>query len=415
MTDTRATSARSEAVVVAYLGFIGALLAFGIDTALPAFDEIRDEFGLADGSGEVSLIVTAYFLGMAAGQLPVGPLSDRFGRRPILLGSLALYIAGAIGATLAGDFETVLASRFIWGIGASGPAVISYAIARDLYDGDQMARVLSLVMAVFLVGPTVAPLIGEGLIALLPWQAVFAGAAVLVGVGVIWTLGFDESLPVERRRPIQPASIGRAIRTTLTHRASTGYLAAMTFSYGAFFVFLGSSQPIVDEVYGRPEWFAATFAVVSAIQGVSVWRVSRIVERVGTARVARLAYLTNLVAYVLLTVAAIATDGVPAFGVWVVLIALASTAGTIVSTSAVSLNLQPMERIAGTAAAVRGVATLGLGSVLASFIDRQIDDTITPMAVGGLLYCAIGLAILLWAERGSLEVVDPDARTHVPA
>jgi DHA1 family bicyclomycin/chloramphenicol resistance-like MFS transporter len=397
-------------MVVAYLGFIGALLAFGIDTALPAFDEIRTAFDLADGSGEVSLVVTAYFLGMAAGQLPVGPLSDRFGRRPVLLGSLTLYIAGAIGATLATDFTAVLASRFVWGIGASGPAVISYAIARDLYDGDQMARVLSLVMAVFLVGPTIAPLIGEGLIAVLPWQAVFAAAAVLAAVGGLWTLRFDESLPPEKRRPIQPASIGRAIRTTLTHRSSTGYLVAMTFSYGAFFVFLGSSQPIVDEVYGRPEWCAATFGLVSAVQGVSVWRVSRIVERVGTARVARLAYITNLVAYVGLTIAAVASDGVPAFAVWVALIALASTAGTIVSTAAVSLNLQPMERIAGTAAAVRGVATLGIGSVLASLIDRRIDDTVTPMAVGGLVYCAIGLAVLLWAERGSLAVVDPDAR-----
>ncbi|MEM9464185.1 MAG: multidrug effflux MFS transporter [Actinomycetota bacterium] len=414
MTDVRSRSARSEALVVAYLGFIGALLAFGIDTALPAFDEIRDEFDLADGSGEVSLIVTAYFLGMAVGQLPVGPLSDRFGRRPILLGSLALYILGAIGATVAGDFTTVLISRFVWGIGASGPAVISYAIARDLYEGDQMARVLSLVMAVFLVGPTVAPLIGEGLIAVLPWQAVFGGAAVLAAVGMAWTLRFDESLPPEKRRPIQPASIGRAIRTTLTHRASTGYLAAMTFSYGAFFVFLGSSQPIVDEVYGRPEWFAATFAAVSAVQGISVWRVSRIVERVGTARVARIAYVTNLGAYVLLTIATLLADGVPGFAVWAVLIALASTAGTIVSTAAVSLNLQPMERIAGTAAAVRGVATLGLGSILASLIDRQIDDTITPMAIGGLVYCAIGLVILLWAEGGSLEVVDPDRGRHTP-
>ncbi len=190
MTDTRVMAARSDAAVVAYLGFIGALLAFGIDTALPAFDEIREAYDLADGSGEVSLVVTAYFLGMAAGQLPVGPLSDRFGRRPILLGSLALYVVGAVGATLAPSFGAVLVSRFVWGLGASGPAVISHAIARDLYDGDRMARVLSLVMAVFLIGPTIAPLIGEALIALFPWQSVFAGAAVLAVVGITWTARF---------------------------------------------------------------------------------------------------------------------------------------------------------------------------------------------------------------------------------
>lgn len=410
MTQTAPATARSEALVVAYLGFTGALLAFGIDTALPAFDEIRERFDLADGSGEVSLVVTAYFLGMAAGQLPVGPLSDRFGRIPVLQVSLALYILGAIGATLSTDYDAVLASRFVWGIGASGPAVISYAIARDLYDGDQMARVLSLVMAVFLIGPTVAPLIGEGLIAVLPWQAVFGAAAVLALIGMVWTARFGESHPPELRRPIEPASIGRAVRTTLTHRASTGYLAAMVFSYGSFFIFLGSSQPIVDEIYGRPEWFAATFGFVSAVQGITVWLVSRRVEDFGAERVATVSYAVNVVAYVVLTVAAVLADGVPPFVVWVLVITLASTAGTIVSTTAVSLNLQPMERIAGTAAAVRGVATLGVGSVLASVIDRQISDTITPMAVGGLLYCLVGFGILLWARGGSLAVVDPDAR-----
>ena len=139
VTATASTRVRSEAGVVAYLGFTSALLAIGIDTALPAFDEIREEFSLADGSGEVSLVVTAYFLGMAAGQLPMGPLSDRFGRRPVLLASFALYLIGALGATLAPSFGILLGARFLWGLGAAGPAVIGNAIARDLYSGDQMA------------------------------------------------------------------------------------------------------------------------------------------------------------------------------------------------------------------------------------------------------------------------------------
>jgi DHA1 family bicyclomycin/chloramphenicol resistance-like MFS transporter len=409
VTEPRRAATRSDAAVVAYLGFIGALLAFGIDTALPAFDEIRDEYTLADGSGEVSLVVTAYFLGMAAGQLPIGPLSDRFGRRPVLLSSLALYVIGAVGATLAPSFGGVLVARFVWGLGASGPAVVSHAIARDLYEGDRMARVLSLVMAVFLIGPTIAPLIGEGLLAIFPWQSVFAGAALLAVLGISWTLRFGETLPPERRRPIEPRAIGRAIRTTLTHRASTGYLGAMVFSYAAFFVFLGSSQPIVDEVYDRAEWFAITFGVISAVNGVCVYLVSRRVERLGAARVAQAAYFTSLMGYALMTVAALAADGVPAFLLWGALVTVTGTSSTIVTTTAISLALQPMERIAGTASAVRGVGTLGIGSVLASLIDRRIDDTITPMAVGGLVYCAIGFAILSYARGGALDIVDPDA------
>ena len=183
----------------------------------------------------------------------------------------------------------------------------------------------------------------------------------------------------------------------------------MVFSYAAFFVFLGSSQPIVDEVYGRPEWFAITFGVVSGVNGICVYLVSRRVERLGAARVARAAYFTSLSGYAVMTVAALATDGVPAFAVWVALVTVTGTGSTIVTTTAISLALQPMERIAGTASAVRGVGTLGVGSILASVIDRQIADTITPMAIGGLVYCAIGFVILSYARGGSLEIVDPDA------
>ncbi|MEM8705044.1 MAG: MFS transporter [Actinomycetota bacterium] len=410
MTASTSTRPRSEAGVVAFLAFTGALLAIGIDTALPAFDEIRDEFSLADGSGEVSLVVTAYFLGMAVGQLPMGPVSDRFGRRPVLLASLALYMVGALGASLAPSFGLLLTSRFIWGIGAAGPAVIGNAIARDLYTGDQMARVLSLTMAVFLIGPTVAPLVGELLLLTGVWQLVFLAGAALATVGITWAIRFGETLPDERRRPIDPPAIGRAIRTTLTNRTSLGYILAMVFSYAAFFVFLGSSQPIVDEVYDRPEWFAATFGVVSGINGFCVWQASRHVQRIGAARLAFGAYTVNLLAYAAMLAAALLTDGVPAFLVWGALVTVTSTAGTIVSTTAISLALQPMERIAGTAAALRGTFTLGFGSVLASLVDRQIVDTITPMAVGGLLYCCIGIVVLQWARGGSLEVVDPDAR-----
>ena len=177
----------------------------------------------------------------------------------------------------------------------------------------------------------------------------------------------------------------------------------MVFSYGAFFVFLGSSQPIVDEVYGRPGWFAATFACTSAVNGLCVWQASRHVHRIGAARLALLAYGTNASGF-----AAFTSDGVPPFVVWAVLITVTSTSSTLVSTTAISLALQPMERIAGTAAALRGTFTLGLGSLLASLVDRQIVDTITPMAVGGTIYCGVGLIILLWARGGSLEVVDPD-------
>ncbi len=386
------------------------LLAFGIDAALPAFDEIREEFDLAASSGEISLIVTFYFFGMAAGQLFYGPLSDRFGRRPLLLSGIGLYCLGAAGGSLAPTFEVMLAFRFLWGFGAAGPHVLSAAIARDLYSGDQMARVLSVVMAVFLIGPSLAPLAGDGLLTLGGWQIVFLAALVLAVIMTGWALQFGETLPADRRRSVKPQAIWAGMRVVVTNRASAFYIAAMVFSFAAFFIFLGSSQPIIDEIYGRGDWFAVIFGAISAINGAGVAFASRLIRSFGAAAVARASFFGLVGAYAALTLAALVADGVPSFWFWAAAITVTSTLSTIIATTCISLALLPMERIAGTAAAVRGVATLGFGSILAAAIDRQIDTTVTPMAVGGLIYSVIGAGLLLWARGGSLEPVDPDLR-----
>ena len=401
-------SQRSERGVIAFLASLSILLAFGIDAALPAFDEIREEFDLASGSGEVSLIVTFYFFGMAAGQLFYGTLSDRFGRMPLLMTGIALYCVGAAGASLAPTFAVMLGFRFLWGFGAAGPNVLSAAIARDLYSGDQMARVLSVVMAVFLIGPSVAPLAGDGLLVLGGWQVVFLAALVLALVMAVWALKFGETLAPERRRSVRPEAILAGMRLTVSNRASAFYIAAMVFSFAAFFVFLGSSQPIIDEIYGRGDWFAVIFGAISAVNGVGVAYSSRLIRVFGAAAVARASFFALIASYAVLAAAALTTDGVPSFWIWVVMITITSTLSTVITTTCISLAMQPMERIAGTAAAVRGVSTLGVGSVLAAIIDRQIDTTITPMAVGGVIYATVGAGLLLWARGGSLAPVDPD-------
>ena len=130
---------------------IMALAALGIDLMLPAFDTIRDHFGFADDSTRVAQVVTAFLLGMALAQFFYGPLADRFGRKPILYLGFAIYFAGAIGSTLAPTFELILIGRFIWGIGAAGSRVVSVSIVRDKYSGEEMARAMSFIMAVFII------------------------------------------------------------------------------------------------------------------------------------------------------------------------------------------------------------------------------------------------------------------------
>ena len=150
-----------------------ATTALGIDLMLPAFPDIREQFGMAADSAQVSWIVTAYFLGMAAGPWLYGPASDRFGRRIPLYAGLTLYALSAVTAALAPTWQLIVIARFMWGLGAAGPRSLSVAMIRDRYEGNAMARLMSMIMAVFLMVPIIAPGVGAGLIAVLPWRAVF--------------------------------------------------------------------------------------------------------------------------------------------------------------------------------------------------------------------------------------------------
>lgn len=390
---------RTERQVIAFLAFLSVLLAFGIDISLPAFDELRDHFHLAEGSGEVSLVVTFYFLGMAVGQVLYGPFADRFGRIPVLTVGLAVYALGAAGASAATSIEMLLGARLIWGLGAASAAVLYPAMARDLYEGDRMARIMTLVMAVFLIGPMVVPALGELLLLTGSWRSVFAFGLVLAAIALVWSRRFGETLPEERRRTLDFSETAAAFRAVLGSRRTIGYMLAVTFAEGAFFTYLGSGQPVIDEIYGYGDWFALIFAAASIVIAAAMFTSSRYTTRYGAAPVAHAATAMIVALGGLLTLVCVATDGRPGFWLWFALVAPALAAMSIVTPTALSLALEPMERMAGTAAAVIGMVSLGGAALLAAVFDRLIDDTVTPMAVAFLVYGTISAACLWWAGR----------------
>lgn len=408
MHKTRA-DARSERQTIAFLAYLGIMLAFAVDVSLPAFDELRTEFGLGDGSGEVSLVITTYLVGIAIGQLVWGPVADRFGRVPALLGGLGIYALGAAGATAAQNMDGLLVARLIWGFGAAAPALLRTTIARDLYGGDRMARVVAVTMAVFLIGPAIAPAVGEGILLAGSWRLVFAAALILAVGAAVWTVRFGETLAPAYRRPLQVRSTLRAFRVVGRTRASVGHILAMTFMWGGFFVFLGSGQPIIDEIYGRGDWFAGYFAIAALTMATASLTASRVTERLGAVRITQIGLSIVITLATVMVIAAMTTDGRPPFWLWLLLVIGTSSGSTVATPAFSALAMQPMERLAGTASAVMGLSATGGGAVLAALIDRRIDDTITPMAVGMLGYACVAVAIAAWARRGSLAPVDPDA------
>lgn len=392
--STEVERPRSDRSVIAYLAFLGVLLATGIDIALPAFDAIEEGFGNSSGT---SLVITLYVVGMAFGQLVYGPLADRFGRKPAILSGLALYAVGGIASALAPSFGFLLVARLIWGLGAAAPAGLRSAVARDLYSGDKMARITTIMMAVFLLGPVIIPLVGEYMIRVAPWEVVFWFAASLAILGAIWTIRFGETLPVEKRRPLEFRSIVDSARVVVRTRVTLGHMLANVFLSGAFFIFLGSSQPVFDQVYDRSSQFAFLFAMTGLFTVPLLLGNDRLIGRFGARRMSVLCVAAATTLSTTGVLVALSTDGRPTFWLWYAWLVLATSMLTLGSPALTALALEPMGELAGTASSLLYFSGFAFGAGLAAIFDAMVDTTVTPFVLGFAVYTAIGFGFLLWA------------------
>ena len=386
---------------MAFLAFVSVLMAFGIDAALPAFDELSRDFGLDARGLSPAITGTPYFVGMAIGQLIFGVLADRFGRRPIMMVGLSVYALGALGAATANGLGMLLVGRFVWGIGAAAPAVLRMAIARDLYAGERMARVVSLVTAVFLIGPIVVPFIGEWILLSGSWRAVFAVAIALAAVALAWAFAFGETLAPEHRQPLRVAPIRRAFAAVVTTRVTLWAIIAQAFFGAAFFIWLGSAQPVIDRIYGRSSQFTLLFGLSGVGMAAALLVNNRLISRFGVRPMAvRAAWVFVLAGLAGLTVA-IAWGGVPPLWAWFAWALVANAMSMIMTPMCAAIALGPMADQAGMASAVLGLGQLGVGALLAAVVDARIGATVTPMLVGATVFGAAGLGALLWSGRGS--------------
>lgn len=373
--------------------------ALGIDLMLPAFGDIRAHFGLAPESTAVAGIVTAYFIGMALGQLVFGAVSDRYGRKPALVIGLIGYVAAATAAALSPSFGFLLGARFVWGFCASGPRVVSVAVVRDLFEGDRMAQAMSFIMAVFVLVPVIAPSLGTAVLAVADWHWVF-GVASVFGAGVlVWSRRLPETLDPANRRPASPRRFLEATRMVTSHRSTMLYTLGATLLFGSFSSYLASSELIISEIIGRPNAFPFVFGGLAAVMGTAMTVNGAMVRRLGAARIttAAIALYTGWA----MLVVVLTTTVVPVPALWGFVLGV----GPLLAAHALSfpnlntLAMQPMGHIAGTASAVIGTISTAIGAILGSFIDRALDETVTPLALGFAVYGVAALAAILAARR----------------
>ncbi|MGI9038992.1 MAG: multidrug effflux MFS transporter, partial [Gemmatimonadota bacterium] len=352
-----------RAEFVALLAMAMATGALGIDLMLPAFDVMRADLGLAPDSTAIAGVITTYFLGLAAGTFVYGPLADRFGRRPVLFASYAIYGVGALTSTFAPSLALLLITRFVWGLGAAGSRVVAFAVIRDAYEGEEMSRVMSLIMAVFILVPVVAPTIGAGIVAIASWRWVFGVCVLAVSAMALWTTRLPETLHEEYRLEASFERISRAAGTVLSNRTTVGYTLAMTSLYAVFISYLGTAEIIFGQTFDQGARFPYIFGGLAAVMGVAMVVNSKIVRRVGTRRMTRVVFVAYLVAASGLATLALATGGRPPLAAFLVGLAAMFGSHALLIPNMNSIAMGPMAEVAGTASSLMGAAQLGVGAL----------------------------------------------------
>lgn len=405
------TIGRRELVVL--IALLMSLNALAIDAMLPALDEIAHEFGVAEGN-ERQLIVSIYLLANGIGSLVPGSFADRFGRKPVIMLALASYALFSLANALADSFSHMLVARGLQGLLCGGLMVAPIALIRDRFEGDRMARMMSMVSAVFIIMPVVAPSLGQAVMLFAGWRWIFVFLATLSGGAALWAwLRLPETLTDANRQEIDLPVIARNMKTALFTRASLGYVLGTALLIGAVFGYVNSAQQLIGEHFGAGDWFPVVFGGTAAMMAVSNIVNSRIVERFGARRVSHTGVLIFIAVSAVQVWASIHRDGQLAW--FIPLMATNLALLGFLGANFGSIAMQPFARIAGAASSVQTFFRMFGAACVGLVIGQAYDGTARPFAWALLSCSTLALAFVLFSEKGKLfRRLNKPIEKHVP-
>jgi DHA1 family bicyclomycin/chloramphenicol resistance-like MFS transporter len=367
---------------------------------LPALPDIGAALS-PDNLNNAQVLLTRCGQGMGVGTLFTGPLSDAFGRKPVMVGGAVVYIVACAVAWAAQSLEVMLAARVLQGLGAAGPRVVAMALIRDLYSGPQMARIMSFVMVVFALVPALAPTMGHYIILGFGWRAIFASFVLFSVISVLWLLVRQpETLTAEKRRPLSARSLASAMSEMFGHRTARLSIFVQTLTFGMLFTVLSSTQQVFDITFGQGDVFHLWFGGIAIISASASVLNARIVVRLGMRAIIR-AMFTVQIAITVLMIVITAANGPYwlAFGIYVIWVTGNFFQAGLAIGNLNALAMEEMGHIAGTAASIiAAVSTVG-AVMIAAPIALLFDGTPMPMAIGALVCASLALWLTTLIKR----------------
>lgn len=398
---TAPTKPLARGEFVALIAMLFATIAVSIDAMLPALPEIEAALTPADPN-RAQLIIAAFILGMGIGTLFTGPLSDAFGRKPVIMAGAAVYCVSAVACYFAGTLDLLLVARFFQGIGASAPRTVALAVVRDLYSGRQMAQIMSYAMMIFTLVPAIAPMLGQAVMYVGGWHDIFLVYVAFSLTTILWLgLRQPETIHPEDRKPLSFAAIAAAARFMARQRIALVSILMQALLMSVIFSTISSIQSIFERHFGLGESFPYWFGGLALLSGLGSLLNARVVVRFGMRRVIVVA-LSVVLAISLLELGLVLsgtlgwTADFATYLVWqlAVFTMMALTMGNLNA-----LAMEPLGHIAGFASSIIASVATVISVALAVPVGQAFDGTPLPLIAGITAFVAAALALTPFLRR----------------
>ena len=392
-------TANSKLEFIALMASLMSLVALSIDALLPALEQIGMSIGIQDTTDN-QLLVTMIFLGLGFGQLIFGPISDSLGRKPIIYMGFSVFVIASFICVSATDVDTMVVGRILQGIGLSAPRTISIAMVRDSFSGDYMAKIMSFIVVIFILVPVIAPAIGQLILDVYGWKAIFNSQLIIGFFIILWLWRRQpETLPKEKRITFKFQLFIDGAKEFIKHKQAVVFTLISGFVTGSFMVYISASQHIFQDQYGLKEEFPYIFAGLAISVGFATFLNGTFVMRFGMRKLVTVFTVVFTLIALLYSLLFISNETNPSIAVFLGFCGLQFFSLGFLFGNLRALAMQPVGHIAGVGAAINGFTSTIMAVPIATFIGSYVTTTATPLFMGFFVCGLLCVLLLTWLSK----------------